>query len=193
MDRGPMMFTRYVSLPKDDKTSMQGKQITAGKLTGLRAQTNANYVAKKGRGSKAWAVRQGKYTEIHMHLLRIIHLEIYIQNISLVLSCESHPKCKLKATDNYIKRTLHKVNNPCTPRYKHRCFIPGGNITSPSLKFLSLNLDIRGLNPQSSITLPLGVATNHLAKVKYGNGEHARITEELKYKREEPNILLIAI
>src|SRR3954465_7364163 len=130
---------------------------------------------KKGRGSKAWAVCQGKYTEIHLHLLRIIHLEISIQNISLVLSCESHPKCKSKATDNCIERTLRKVNNPCIRGYKHRCFIPGGNITYPSLMFLSLKLDIRGLNPQSSITLPLGVATNHLAKVKYGNGEHARI------------------
>ena len=40
-----MKFTSHVSLPKDDKTTMQGKQIT---------------VAKKGRGSKAWAVRQGK-------------------------------------------------------------------------------------------------------------------------------------
>ena len=46
------------------------------------------------------------------------------------------------------------------------------------------------MNPQSSITLPLGVAINHFAKVKYGNGEHAIITQELKYKREEPNILL---
>src|SRR3954462_14692287 len=110
-----------------------------------------------------------------MHLPRIIHLEISIQNISLVLSCESHPKCKSKATDNCIKRTLHKVNNPCIRRYKHRCFIPGGNNTSPSLMFLSLKLDIKGRNPQSSITLPLGVATNHLAKVKYGNGERARI------------------
>src|SRR3954465_15280427 len=110
-----------------------------------------------------------------MHLLRIIHLEISIQNISLVLRCESHPKCKLKSTDNCIKITLRKVNNPCTRRYKHRCFIPDGNNTSPSLMFLSLKLDIRGLNPQSSITLSLGVATNHLAKVKYGNGEHARI------------------
>src|SRR3954471_3552362 len=128
-----------------------------------------------------------------MHLRRIIHLEISIQNISLVLSYESHPKCKLKATNNCIKRTLSKVNNPCTCKYKHHCFIPGGNSTSPSLMFLSLKLDMRGLNPQSSITLPLGVATNHLAKVKYGNGEHARITQELKYKREEPNILLIAI
>src|SRR3954471_24776431 len=120
---------------------------------------------------------------------QIIHLEISIQNISLVLSCESHLKCKLKATDNCIKRNLRKVNNPCTRKYKHRCFIPGGNITSPSLMFLSLKLDIRGLNPQSRITLPLGVATNHLAKVKYSNGEHARIIQELKYKGEEPNIL----
>src|SRR3954468_10361641 len=110
-----------------------------------------------------------------MHLLRIIHLEISIQNISLVLSYESHPKCILKATDNCIKRTLHKVNNPCTRRYKHRCFIPGVNSTSSSLMFMSLKLDIRGLNPQSSIMLPLGVATNHLGKVRYGNGEHARI------------------
>src|SRR3954471_3858387 len=104
-----------------------------------------------------------------------MHLEIYIQNISLVLSCESHPKCKLKATDNCIKRTLHKVNNPCIRRYKNHCFIPGGNNTSPSLMFPSLKLDIRGLNPQSSITLPLGVATNYLAKEKYDNREHARI------------------
>src|SRR3954467_10620700 len=130
---------------------------------------------KKGRGSKACAVRQGKYTEIHLHLLRIIHLEISIQNISLVLSCESHPKCKSKASDNCIKRTLCKVNNPCTREYKHRYFPPGGNNTSPSLMFLSLKLDIRGLNPQSSIKLPLGVATNYFAKAKYGSREHARI------------------
>src|SRR3954467_14015172 len=101
-----------------------------------------------------------------MHLLRIIHLDISIQNISLVLSYESHPKCKLKATDNYIERTLRKVNNPCTRRYKHRCFIPGGNSTSPSLMFLSLKLDIRGMNPQSSITLPLRVARKLLGQSK---------------------------
>src|ERR1041384_2054912 len=98
-----------------------------------------------------------------------------IQNTSLVLSCEPHSKCKLKAIDNCIKRTLRKVNNPCTRGYKHLCFIPGGNNTSPSLMFLSLKLDIRGLNPQSSITLPLGVATNYLAKAEYCNGELARI------------------
>src|ERR1044071_3651419 len=147
---------------------------------------------------KEEAQKHGQYAKtsrpksICIYLL-IIHLEISIQNISLVLSCESHPKCKLKATYNCIKRTLRKVNNPCTRRYKHRCFPPGGNITSPSLMFLSLKLDIRGLNPQSSIMLPLGVTINHLAKVINDNGEHARITQELKYKREEPNILLITI
>ena len=50
MDLGPMKFTSDVSLLKDDKTAMQGKQITSGQLTGLWAQTNANYTAKKGRG-----------------------------------------------------------------------------------------------------------------------------------------------
>src|ERR1041385_463306 len=69
---------------------------------------------EKGRGSKARVVRQNKLTEIHLHLLLIIHLEISIQNIPLVLSCEPHPKCKPKATDNCIKRTLRKVKNLAT-------------------------------------------------------------------------------
>src|SRR3954469_4430801 len=81
-----------------------------------------------------------------MHLLLIIHLERSIQNISLVLSCESHPKCKPKATNNCIKITLRKVNNPCTHKYKHH-FPPGGNSKSPSLMFLSFKLDIRGHEP----------------------------------------------
>ena len=41
-----MKFTSDVSLRIDDKTAMQGKQITVGQLTGLRAQTNATYAAK---------------------------------------------------------------------------------------------------------------------------------------------------
>src|SRR3954465_8111107 len=175
MDLGPVMFTSHVYLPKDDKGASEVNKSQLGNLQDYEGTTMLTMVQKKGRAQKQWAVRQGKYTEIHLHLLRIIHLEISIQNISLVLSCESHPKCKLKETDNCIKRTLRKVNNPCTRKTKHHCFIPGGNNTSPSHRFLSLKLDIRGLNPQSSITLPLGVATNHLAKVKYGNGEHVRI------------------
>ena len=35
MDRGPMMFTSDVSLPKDDKTTMLGERITARQLTEL--------------------------------------------------------------------------------------------------------------------------------------------------------------
>ena len=179
MDRGPMMLTSDVSLPKHDKKAMQGKQITTGQLTWLWAQTNANYAAKKGRCSKAWLPDR-----IHLHILLIIHLEISIKNISLVLSCKSHPKCKLNATDNCIKRTLHKVNNPCTHKYKHHYFIHGGNITSPSLMFLSLKLDIRGLNPQSSITLSLGVTSKLLGQSNHCNGEHARIYSRTKYKRQ---------
>src|SRR3954468_16703281 len=37
--------------------------------------------------------------------------------------------------------------------------------------FLTLKLDIGGMNPQSCITLPLGVTIYHLAKVINNNGE----------------------
>ena len=46
------------------------------------------------------------------------------------------------------------------------------------------------MNPQSSITFPLGVTTYYLAKAINNNGEHARITYEHKYKRGKSNILL---
>ena len=47
MDRGPMKFTSDVSLPKDDKTTMRGEQITAGHLTRLNTHINANYATRK--------------------------------------------------------------------------------------------------------------------------------------------------
>src|SRR4051812_29458117 len=106
-----------------------------------------------------------------------------IQNTSLVLRCESHPKCKLKATDNCIKRTLPKLNNRCTRRYKHRCFIPGGNNTSPSLMFLSLKLDIRGLNPQSSIHSLLELQQTTWPKQNTATENMQEFTQEHKYKR----------
>ena len=59
MDRGPMMFTSDVSLPKDDKIAMRGKQITAGQLTGLCVQTNANYAIRKEEAQKL-----GRYAKI---------------------------------------------------------------------------------------------------------------------------------
>src|SRR4051812_20949816 len=140
-------------------------------------------VQKKGRGSKAWAERQNKYTEIQLHLLLIIHLEISIQNISLVLSCEPHPKCKPKAIDNCFKRNLRKVNNPCTRKYKHHCFHLVVT-THPLVScFCRSSYTLGGIKPQSCITLPLGVTIYHLAKLIKNNGEYARITQELKYER----------
>src|ERR1041385_310895 len=101
---------------------------------------------------KKEAQKHGQYTKtsrpksICIYSL-IIHLEISIQNISLVLSCEPHPKSKPKATYNCIKRSLRKVNNPCNRDYKHRLLPPCGNSTSPRLMFLSLKLVIRGHEP----------------------------------------------
>ena len=122
-----------------------------------------------------WYTKTSRPKSICINLL-IIHLEISIQNISLVLSCESHPKCKPKAIENCIKRTLRKVNNPCNRGYKHRCFPPCGNNTSPRLMFLSLKRVIGGHEPTIEHTFPLGVTTYYLAKVINSNGEHARIT-----------------
>ena len=52
MNRGPITFTSDVSLPKDDKKAMQGKQITAGQLTGLKTHRNANYATKERKRLK---------------------------------------------------------------------------------------------------------------------------------------------
>src|SRR3954471_21493764 len=42
---------------------------------------------------------------------------------------------------------MRNVSNPCNHSYKHYCFLPSGNNTSPSLMFLSLKLDIEGHEP----------------------------------------------
>ena len=47
MDRGLMKFISDISLPKDDKKTMRGEQITAGKLIGLKTHRNANYATRK--------------------------------------------------------------------------------------------------------------------------------------------------
>src|SRR3954465_15452908 len=123
---------------------MSREQITAGQLTGLKTHRNANYATRKEEAQKhGHYAKTSRPKSICIYSL-IIHFEISIQNISLVLSCELHPKCKPKATDNCIKRTLRKVNNPSTHKYKHHCFPPCGNITSPRLMFLSLKLVIGG-------------------------------------------------
>ena len=60
MHRGSMTFTSDVSLPKNDKKAMRGKQIAARQLTGLKRHRNANYATKEMKRLKTWAVCQGK-------------------------------------------------------------------------------------------------------------------------------------
>ena len=52
MGRRPIKFTSDVYLPKDDKTAMQGEQITVGQLTGLKTHRNANYATRKEEAQK---------------------------------------------------------------------------------------------------------------------------------------------
>ena len=47
-----MMFTSDVSIPKDNKKAMHGKQITTGQLTGLKMHRNTNYATKERKRLK---------------------------------------------------------------------------------------------------------------------------------------------
>src|SRR4051812_31549316 len=75
-----------------------------------------------------------------------------------------------------------KVNNPCTRKYKHRCFLPGGNNTFPSLMFLSLKLDIGGHEPTIKHNAP---SWSYNLLLGQGNKEQQRTcknTQEQIYK-----------
>ena len=52
MDRGPMTFTSDVSLPKDDKKAIRGKQIIVGQLKRFKTHCNANYATKERKRLK---------------------------------------------------------------------------------------------------------------------------------------------
>src|ERR1041385_810215 len=84
----------------------------------------------------------------------IIQLEISIQNISLVLSCEPTQSVNPKQQTTALKITLCKVNNPCNRGYKPCCFPPCGNSTSPRIMFLSLKCVIRGHEPTIKHNVP---------------------------------------
>ena len=72
----------------------------------ISSQSHASLVGKARlhplTNSMSITPRQVDHLFISIYSL-IIHLEISIQNIPLVLSCEPHPKCKPKATYNYTK------------------------------------------------------------------------------------------
>ena len=104
MDRGPMKFTSDVSLPKYDKIAIPGEQITTRKLTGLKTHRNANYATRKLEAQNYGQYAKTSRPKSNYIYSLIIHLEISIQNTSLVLSCEPHQKCKPKAIDNCINK-----------------------------------------------------------------------------------------
>ena len=102
MDRGPMMFTSDVSLPKDDKKAMRGKKLQLGNWQDYRRKPMLTMLQRK-EGLK----RNGQYAKVS----RLKSIYIYYESFTLrylsrtsrwILSCESHPKCKFKATDNCI-------------------------------------------------------------------------------------------
>src|SRR3954464_15570363 len=69
---------------------------------------------------------------------------------------------------------MHNVSNTCNHSYKHHCFLPGGNNTSPSLMFLSLKLDIGGHEPTIMHNAPSWSYNLLLGQRNKRNGEHAR-------------------
>src|SRR3954468_20622335 len=68
---------------------------------------------------------------------------------------------------------MRNVSNPCNHSYKHRCFLPGGNNTSPSIMFLSLKLDIGGHGPTIMHNTPSWSCNLLLGQSNKRNGEHA--------------------
>ena len=64
-----MKFTSDVSLPKDDKTTMQGEQITVGQLTGLKTHCNATMLQEskglKSMGSTPRQVNRNPFASTH--------------------------------------------------------------------------------------------------------------------------------
>src|SRR3954467_9612122 len=76
-----------------------------------------------------------------------------------------------------------KVNNPCNRSYKPRCFLPGGNNTSPSLMFLSLKLDIGGHEPTIMHNAPSWSYNLLLGQRNKEQRRTCKNTQEQIYKR----------
>ena len=60
MDRGPVMFTSDVSLPKDNKSAGEVNESHLGNWQDYEGTSMLTMLQKKGRAQKQWAVRQGK-------------------------------------------------------------------------------------------------------------------------------------
>ena len=60
MDRGPLIFTSDVSLPKDDKSASEVNKSQLDNWQDYKRTAMLTMLQKKGRAQKKWAVRQGK-------------------------------------------------------------------------------------------------------------------------------------
>src|SRR4051812_1378259 len=77
---------------------------------------------------------------------------------------------------------MRNVSNPYNCSYKHRCFLPGGNSTSPSLMFLSLKLDNGGREPTIMHSAPSWSCNLLLGQSNKRQWRTCKNTQELKYK-----------
>ena len=59
MDRGPVMFTSDVSLPKDDKSASEVNKSQVGNWQDYEGTAMLTMLERK-EAQKQWAVRQGK-------------------------------------------------------------------------------------------------------------------------------------
>jgi len=59
MDRGPVMFTSDVSLPKDDKSASEVNKSQLGKWQDYKRTAMLTMLQKKGRGSEAMGSTPG--------------------------------------------------------------------------------------------------------------------------------------
>src|SRR3954469_19320646 len=75
------------------------------------------------------------------------------------------------------------VSNPCNRSYKHHCFLPGGNNTSPSLMFVSLNLDNGGHEPTIMHNAPSWSYNLLLGQSNKRQWRTCKNTQEQIYKR----------
>src|SRR3954470_7826151 len=80
---------------------------------------------------------------------------------------------------------MRKVNNPCNRSYKHRCFLPGGNNTSPSLMFLSLKLDIGANEPTIMHNAPSWISNLLLGQSNKEQWRTVKNTQEEIYRKEK--------
>ena len=98
MDQGVMVLTSDVSLPKDDKNLCWVNKLQLGNCQNYERTAMLIMLAESARFNNVGITpSQVDRLFISIYLL-IIHLEISIQNISLVLSCE--PQLMLRTQSN---------------------------------------------------------------------------------------------